>query len=119
MWRIVLITLISLCFSSPGSAQENGSNTEAPKNVAKMVLRVNTRDKMMICTNNMHKRMHQHRRQEMIKRNQMQMQRRMQINHQRRLMRQQSLHHQRIQQRRIQQQRVQQQMKQNGAGQGR
>lgn len=114
MWRFILIILASFWFFSPVSSQEKPVDKGTDKDLSKMVLRVNTRDKIMVCRNNRHQRMFQHRRHEMIRRNQMQMQRRMQMNHQRRMMRQQ-----RIRQQRLQQQRVHRQMSRQGAGQGR
>ena len=114
MWRFILLMLISFCFGSGIFAQDNAQNKAQEKDVSKMVLRANTRDKMMVCRNNQHQRMQQHRRQEMIKMNQMQMQRRMQMQNQRKMMRQQRMHQQRLQQ-----QRVQRQLNQQRAGRGR
>ena len=110
MWRIILVVLALLSFSPLISAQESATDNKVNKDVSKMVLRVNSRDKMMVCRDNMQRRMHQYRHQNMIKRNQMHMQRRMQMNNQRRIMRQQ-----RIRQQRLQQQRLQRQMHRQGA----
>ncbi len=119
MWRLTFLILASFWFFSPLTAQENMQNQETSREENRMVLRGNTRDKTMICRNNMHQSMHRNRRQEMIRKNQMHMQQKMQMNQQRRMMQQQRMHQHRMQQQRIQQQRIQKQMNQQGAGPGR
>ncbi|MBN2523363.1 MAG: hypothetical protein JXB24_08795 [Bacteroidales bacterium] len=119
MWRLTILFLTLFWIFSSLTAQENIRDQETNREENRMVLRGNTRDKTMICRNNMHQRMHQNRQQEMIRRNQMHMQRKMQMNQQRRMMQQQRMHQHRMQQQRIQQQRIQRQMNQQGAGPGR
>ena len=109
MIKKVVLLIIFLSAGVAAFTQEAKSNANRKDPTDKMVLRSNTRDRVIVMRGNMHQRMQLFRRQENIKQNQMQLNRRMMMHRQNRMIQQNR-------QRDIQRQSIQRQMMQQRRG---
>lgn len=109
MIKKVVLLIIFLSAGVAVFTQEAKTITNRKDPTDKMVLRSNTRDRVIVMRGNMHQRMQLFRRKENIKQNQMQLNRRMMMHRQNRMIQQNR-------QRDIQRQSIQRQMMQQRRG---